>query len=272
VFFCGPTIQLFDVTASAFLSNNSLSKVAIVDNYPKANNVSGPPLNGVPYNGLIFDPSTNINVQSRSNSIRTSIPNTIFRLAQQADGGLDSVFQDKNGFMNLTVEVYTQHLALATKTNYFVSTNKTVDGVLTRLVPRLYIEPLAAHLLATLCITVAAAVFILHFLHFRQRRGIYLAHLPGSIGSAVALTSHSGFGQLLMPYDNEAEFSRALASLRFCLDKRTGAIVVDDSSIGFAGEAEMRPATPPGGIKDETMMTLMGGRGESFVAESPGVA
>jgi hypothetical protein len=49
--FCQPLIQLFDVTAFAFLSNNSLWNVTIIDNYPEANNVSGAPLNGIPYNG-----------------------------------------------------------------------------------------------------------------------------------------------------------------------------------------------------------------------------
>jgi len=254
--FCASPIQLFDVSATALLSNNSLTSVVKLDNYPKANNVSGSPLNGVPYNGLIFNTSTNINVQSRANSIRTSIPNTIFRMAQQSPGGLQSVFQNKNGFMNYTAQVYAQHLSLATKTNYFVPTNKTVNATLTRLVPRLYVEPLAAHVLATICISVAGAMFILHLLHFRQRRNIYLAHQPGSIGSAVALTSHSGFGQLLKPYNNTEEFSRALASLRFCLDGRTGAIIVDDSAIGYAGEAAVRMPSP-GVVKDETMMTLI---------------
>ena len=46
-------------------------------------------------------------------------------------------------------------------------------------------------------------------------------------------------------------FSRALAPFRFCLDRRTGAIVVDDNSIAYAGEM---PAPP---VRDETMMTLI---------------
>lgn len=98
----------------------------------------------------------------------------------------------------------------------------------------------------------AAIVIVLHFWHFRERRDIYLAHPPGSIGSAVALTSHSGFGELLMPYDNVSTFSRALAPLRFRLDRRTGAIVVDDSAIAYAGESSTQTA------RDETMMTLIG--------------
>ena len=52
--FCQPSMQLFDVTVFAFLNNNSLTNVTIIDNYPIANNVSGPPLNGVPHNGHVF--------------------------------------------------------------------------------------------------------------------------------------------------------------------------------------------------------------------------
>lgn len=94
--------------------------------------------------------------------------------------------------------------------------------------------------------------FVTHLIHFRQRKDIVLTHPPGSIASSVALTSHSGFGDLLAPYDNEAAFSRALAPLRFCLDRRTGAIIVDESAVAFAGDLPTHVA------RDETMMTLMG--------------
>ena len=94
-------------------------------------------------------------------------------------------------------------------------------------------------------------VLVLHYLHFRQRRDIYLAHPPGSIASSVSLTAHSGFGELLLPYDNEEALARALEPLRFCLDRRTGAIIVDDSTVPYAGEMPAPPA------RDETMMTLI---------------
>ncbi|KAF8495945.1 hypothetical protein F5888DRAFT_1615206 [Russula emetica] len=253
--FCQPLIQLFDVTAYALLNNNSLTNVTIVDNYPTANNVSGAPLNGIPYNGhvslLIFDDSPDINVQSRANTIRTGIPNSIFRQAQQAPGGSTSVFQNPDGFLAYTQQIYTQHLSLATKSNYFIPENKTVDAILTQLAPRLFVEPIAAHALASLCMGISSVVLVLHYLHFKQRREIYLAHPPGSIASNVALTAHSGFGELMLPYDDGAALARALEPLRFCLDRRTGAIVVDDSSFAYAGELPSRPA------RDETMMTLI---------------
>jgi len=246
--FCEPHIGLFDVTAYASLNNGSLTNVTIIDSYPAANNVSGAPLNGIPYNGVIFNSSTDINVQSRANSIRSGLPNAIFRQAQQSPGGLASAFQSPGLFVNYTKKIYTRHLSLATTSNYFLSSNETLNAVLTQLEPRLYIEPLPAHALAAICMLASAIIFFLHLWHFRERRDIYLAHPPGSIGSAVALTSHSGFGQLLMPYDNVASFSRALAPLRFGLDRRTGAIVVDDSAIA-------RTSSP---TRDETMMTLIG--------------
>jgi hypothetical protein len=87
-------------------------------------------------------------------------------------------------------------------------------------------------------------------MHHRRRRNIHLAHSPGTICSAVALTWHSSFGELLMPYDSEAQFSRELASLRFCLDRHTGAIVVDDSAIT---ETEELPELT---LRDETTIAL----------------
>jgi hypothetical protein len=117
-------------------------------------------------------------------------------------------------------------------------------------------------------------VFVLQYMHFRERRDIHLAHCPGSIGSALALTAHSGFGGLLLPYDNMEEFSRALASFRFCLDRRTGAIVVDDNSIAYAGKLPPPLVKPIRDDSDETMMTLIEkdesvGLKSSSGAESP---
>jgi hypothetical protein len=250
--FCEPTIQLYDITAFASLDNGTITSVLPIDNYPEANNVSGSPLNDLPYNGLIFNGSTDINVQARVTSIRSGLPYAIYRLAQQSPGGLDFAFQNTEAFANYTEQVYTQHLSVATVSNYFVPSNDTVNSVLTQLVPRLLVEPVPTHTLAAICMLTSAILFTIHLLHYRERRSIFLAHAPGSIGSAVALTSHSGFGELLMPYDNIATFSRTLAPHCFALDRRTGAIVVDDSVVPFDAETSKLEA------RDETTMTLMG--------------
>ncbi len=104
---------------------------------------------------------------------------------------------------------------------------------------------------------IASVVLVLHYLHFRQRRDVHLTHVPGTIASNIALTAHSGFGELLLPYDDQDGLARALEPLRFCLDRRTGAIVVDDSSVAYAGEL---PAQP---VREETMMTLIKRKGTS---------
>ena len=47
-------MHLYDVTATAYTSNKSLANAIVIDNHRGANNVTGPPLNGVPYNGYVF--------------------------------------------------------------------------------------------------------------------------------------------------------------------------------------------------------------------------
>ncbi|KAI0247421.1 hypothetical protein BJV78DRAFT_1364190 [Lactifluus subvellereus] len=248
--FCQPIMHLYDVAATAYTSNKTLANVTVIRNYQGTNNVTGAPLNGVPYNGLIFEGSTDINVQSRANSIRTGIPNAIWMWAQKTPGGPDSVFRDPNGFVSYTTRTYTRYLSMAAKSNYFVEANQSVPAVVTQLVMRIFIPRIPCHILSSICILTAATLLVLHFMHRRQRRNIRLAHNPGTICSAVALTWRSDFGELLMPYENEEQFSRRLASHRFRLDS-SGAIVVDRSAMAETGEVS-RPA-----FRDETRMGLV---------------
>ncbi|KAH8113012.1 hypothetical protein DFH11DRAFT_1510889 [Phellopilus nigrolimitatus] len=64
--------------------------------------------------------------------------------------------------------------------------------------------------------------------HRHVRKGVFLASPPGSIASAVALTSHSGFGMFLVPYDTDVGIASKLSPLLFSLDRRSGAIVAAD--------------------------------------------
>ena len=88
--------------------------------------------------------------------------------------------------------------------------------------------------------------------HRGQRKKLLLATPPGSIASIVALTSRSGFGELLLPYDDELTLEKKLDGLRFRLDRRTGAIVADDIYQGDEAGVGMGP--------DDAMMSLMGGK------------
>lgn len=71
-----------------------------------------------------------------------------------------------------------------------------------------------------------------HIINRMARRKVYLTTPPGSIAAIVSLTSRSGFGDLLLPFDDEATITSKLADLRFGLDKRTGAIVANDDGTG----------------------------------------
>ena len=89
-------------------------------------------------------------------------------------------------------------------------------------------SPLPAHILAiTLILTGFVGIF-LQVISWQKRKQLLLAAPPGSIASSIALTSLSGFGTRLVPYDNEHGLKEKLDDLRFRLDKRTGAIVADE--------------------------------------------
>jgi hypothetical protein len=73
---------------------------------------------------------------------------------------------------------------------------------------------------------------VVHLINRRARRKLRLTAPPGSIAAIVSLTSRSGFGDLLLPYDDQESIKRKLAGLKFGLDPRTGAIVADDDGTG----------------------------------------
>jgi hypothetical protein len=104
---------------------------------------------------------------------------------------------------------------------------------------------LPAHLLALILATTGIIGIFLHIIHRGARKRLLLATPPGSIASVVALTSRSGFGELLLPYDDELTLEKKLDGLRFRLDRRTGAILADD---------HVREGT----IADEAMLALFG--------------
>ena len=89
-------------------------------------------------------------------------------------------------------------------------------------------SPLPAHILAiTLILTGSLGIF-LQIIGWRTRKQLLLAAPPGSIASSMALTSRSGFGMRLAPYDDELTLEEKLDGLRFRLDKRTGDILAED--------------------------------------------
>jgi hypothetical protein len=118
-----------------------------------------------------------------------------------------------------------------------------------------FYRSLAAHALAAILLGIALAGLYVHISHRRARRNLLLTTPPGSIASTVALTSRSGFGELLLPYDDKATIRRKLAGLKFHLDPRTGAILANDA-VEYDSNARVVP--------DEMMMSLL--RHNSFHA------
>ncbi|KAJ7904984.1 hypothetical protein B0H13DRAFT_2024215 [Mycena leptocephala] len=257
--FCNPTMELFYIKAAADLSNGALTSVNIVNNYTASNNITGPPLNNVPYNAVIFEPSPDPFVQARANGTKVGVPGAIFRSALQQPNGLQSVFDLPNGFTDLTNTVYTQHLAITAKSIYFVDQNNTLSAVQSSLVPRLWIDPFPAHCLSFLLFASGFLGVFLHLINRRQRRNLYLTAPPGTIAGAVALTSRSGFGDLLLPYDDLATIEKKLDGLRFRLDKRTGAILADEYEP--TGDTSFRGP-------DDAMMSLLGHNREAMQSSS----
>jgi hypothetical protein len=125
---CAPAIEVFNVHATASITNGSLITVIPVSSYTPSNNVTGPPQNGQALNAcaylprfahtacvlkysslsVVADPSQlgNRFVAARANATNSGVPGAIFRFAIQLDGTGQSTFSDPNGFLNLTQTVY----------------------------------------------------------------------------------------------------------------------------------------------------------------------
>lgn len=216
------------MSTSMNLGNGTLGDCTILQNFTEPNNVTGDPLNSQIFNGVVFDEPSNIYVAARAIAINSGLPGTVYKYAPQQPNGIQSVFDDPYGWLNATSKIYTQHLAVAAQANYFGQTNTTIPALLITDAPRLFVEALPAHLLSSLMFLIGIAGLIVHLLHARSRRKLWLTSPPGSIASIVSLTSRSGYGELLLPYDDESRMRSRLSGLKFHLDQRTGAIVAEE--------------------------------------------
>ncbi|TFK38446.1 hypothetical protein BDQ12DRAFT_605866 [Crucibulum laeve] len=245
--FCSPSIKAFNVTASASLNDGSLTAVTKLSDYTPPNNVTGGELAGKAFNGVVFDNSTNPFIQARATATNSGVPGAVFRFASQLPNGPQSTFDLPNGFLDITSTVYTQHLSITAKSIYFVNFNNTLPADMISILPRLWIDPLPAHALAFFLFSIGFLGVFLHIINRRQREKLLLAAPPGSIASIVALTARSGFGDLLLPYDNALTLEKKLDGLKFRLDRRTGAILAEDDG-------------PEGVVvgRDDAMLSLLG--------------
>jgi len=233
--FCTPRIQSFEVQTVSKLNDGSLVTVAKVGPLKGENTVFNGTQAGRAYNGLIFNNNTNPFIQAKAITTRSLIPAAVLRSASQSSGGLQGTFDLANGFLDHTSKLYTRHLSISAKSIYFLNQNTTLSGDIVSLVPRLKVDPLPAHVLSLVLILTGFVGIFLHVINRRRRMKLRLASPPGSIAAVIALTSRSGFGQLLLPYDDEETMERKLEGLRFRLDKRTGAIMADEDDLSVSG-------------------------------------
>ena len=83
------------------------------------------------------------------------------------------------------------------------------------------------HSLVALLILTILLTAVIHIHHYRLRRKLFLSTAPGTIGSAVSLTSQARFGALLNATDSRHDMSRKLKGLRFGNDPNTWQIIVE---------------------------------------------
>ncbi|CAA7266310.1 unnamed protein product [Cyclocybe aegerita] len=254
--FCTPQLAAAQVLVKANLATKTLLPVTGLGDLPNGNlnTVFGPPQLGRPFNGLIFSNITTQLDQARADTTRSMIPAAAFRAATQLPDGLQSTFDFVNGFLDLTSKLYTRHLAIGAKSLFFVSPPSALvplQGEVESLVPRLKIDPLPAHILACILIFTGIGGISIQVILRNKRKKLLLAAPPGSIAAVVALTARSGFGELLLPYDDELTLERKLDGLRFRLDRRTGAILAEEDDGAAYGVALGR---------DDAMLSLLGKR------------
>ncbi|KAJ4481095.1 hypothetical protein J3R30DRAFT_3464272 [Lentinula aciculospora] len=253
--FCKPTLQAFNVEATANLNNNSVIGVLELNSNVPSNNVTGPFANS-PFNGVIFENQTDPFIQARATATANGVPGAIFRFAAQSPGGADAVFSAQNPFLDITTTVYTLYLAVVAQSIYFVPDNNPMNAQLSSITLRLTVNPLPGHALALVLFFIGFVGVFLHIVSRRQRRGLYLSTPPGTIAATIAMSAHSGFGDLLMPSDDEKTLERKLSDLRFSIDKRTGAIVANAATVSPSSRDLKRMSRKS--VQDEAMQSLLG--------------
>ncbi|KAJ7709721.1 hypothetical protein B0H17DRAFT_915537, partial [Mycena rosella] len=225
--FCNPAIQAFNVITETDLNNASIIGITQLNNVMTSNNVTGANLNGQAFNSLKFPDSNDTFVQARAISISAGVSGAIFRFASQLPGGVQPIFDDPSGFLNITNQVYTQHLSISAKSIYFVDAQTDAPAKMVSLAPRLVMDVFPSHALAGVLLFIAISALGIHIAHSRHRRRFFLAASPQSIAHVIAMSHHAKFGEKLYPYDDDDTLALKLAGLTFGLDPRTGAIVAD---------------------------------------------
>lgn len=194
---------------------------------------------------IFFPPPPDRFADARAVAVRAALPNAMHKDAASNPRGMASSLRDISGQLNRVKKIYTQYLTIAAKSNFFVPDSTTAKPVIETWIPRIWMDRLATHVLATLLIFVAIAMSVLQYIHRKDRSRLFLAGPPGSIASDVSMTSSAKFGLLLNAGDTEEDLERKLHGMRFGIEHSTGQIIVEredmNSTTGYI-EEEMRRA------------------------------
>lgn len=112
--YCAPQISLWDVEVTVDIASGNLTNVVELAPFnastsPFGNlsaNVTGPPVNGMAYNGVAFNlTGADSFVLARANATNLQLPASILQAAALAPGGLTAAFAN-NTFTAMAVQVY----------------------------------------------------------------------------------------------------------------------------------------------------------------------
>jgi hypothetical protein len=101
-------------------------------------------------------------------------------------------------------------------------------------------SPLAVYLLATVMFILAFALGLVQYLHRQDRKGLRLAHEPGTIASAVSIGAQTDMAYLLDGVNRKQDIKGVLKGKKFRIDTTTMKIVTEGDE-GFDEAATPDP-------------------------------
>jgi precorrin-2 methylase len=118
---------------------------------------------------------------------------------------------------------------------------------------RCHFSDVAVHLSATALLLLAVFGTLMHLLHRMERRDLRLAHVPGTIASAVSIGAQTNLGELLAGRQRTEDISSALRDKKFRIDVNTMQVVME-------GEPGYENAATPGERRKSIFAMLQGQR------------
>ncbi|KAK7451065.1 hypothetical protein VKT23_012740 [Stygiomarasmius scandens] len=240
----------------SFSKNSNLS--ALIRTSSASGNITGVPLNGRAYNGISFNLTTPVDpfVEARRSAIQLQLPASVFQLAREKPGGLETSF-DLNVFVQLSTQVYVTYLTLLASTVYFVSPpSQEINTVQAKTVMnRVFLSSTAVHLLTVALLLLAFFCTLIQLFHRWDRRALNLprAFESGTIASAVSVGAQTGMGELLAEVREKTRYRdedviKVLGQKKFRIDPDTMKIVMEgEEGYEWARSPNRRSAFFPSG-------------------------